>query len=133
MKLLDNLVDKFKRNKKRRRTYSQLSGELDYKNKKTDARWRVTFLVLRVIWALVPLVLLAATSWFTFWLVDGIGRDKLDFSGHEGFINVIAVDILVHVVALTGIVMRFLFPRKNNKDKKESQKDNELFDLPSSH
>jgi hypothetical protein len=76
---------------------------------------------------------LAATSWFTFWLVDGIGRDQLDFSGHEGFINVIAVDILVHVVALTGIVMRFLFPRKNDKDKKENQKDNELFDLPSSH
>lgn len=85
---------------------------LDYRSKRADTRWKSVYMFLRVVWAFVPLMLLITVSWFTFWLVDGIGRQQLSFKGYEFFINTIAVDILVHTIAITVIVMNFLFPKK---------------------
>jgi len=127
---LTNLFSKFRRDKKRKKTYSDLAKELDYRNKKTDALWRTTFLWLRIIWAIVPLFLLVAACWFTYWLTSGIGKGKLDFKEYKTFLSIVAGDLIVNVLGLVYIVMKFLFP---NKTPKQDSNEEELFELPSSH
>jgi hypothetical protein len=131
---LTNLFSRLKRDKKRKRAYSQLLQELDYRNKKTDMLWRRTFLQLRIVWAIVPLFLLVGACWFTYWLTEGIGHGKLDFKDYKVYLGIVAGDLIVNVLGLVYIVMRFLFPHKNGDDssKQKEAEEEDLFELPSS-
>ena len=130
---LTSLFGKLKRGKKRKKAYSDLLLELDYRNKKTDALWRKTFLWLRIVWAIVPLFLLVAACWFTYWLTSGIGTGRLDFKEYPVYLGIVAGDLIVNVLGLIYIVMRFLFPNKNgDNDSKPKENEEDLFEIPSS-
>lgn len=138
MQELRNLLNKLKLKKKKKKTQADLEKWINYRNQKADSDWRIVFLVLRIVWAIVPLALLIAIAWFTFWLVAGIGYGTLDFKGYEVFLNIVAGNLLVYALGIVYVVMRFLFPQKTADNSNDSQSTNsqpeeeDLFNIPSS-
>ena len=84
-------------------------------NDQADLGWKKTYYKLRTVWATLSIILLALSLLFTYWLVDSVGRGRLDFTKYQTFLNIIAGTIIVDVLGLVAIVMHFLFPNDIKK------------------
>lgn len=94
--------------------YGQMKNAIRLGHQRADLGWKKAYYALRIIWATLAIILLGASLWFTYWLVNGVGTKQLDFSQNENFLNIIAGEIIINVLGLVAIVMHFLFPQKGD-------------------
>ena len=87
-----------------------LLDQIEVGDKHADLKWKNRYYRLRTIWGYLTIVLLGLSLGFTYWLVNGVGKGELVFTGYTAFLNIVAGTIVVNVLGLVAIVMHFLFP-----------------------